>query len=266
MLDALSAEFMQRALLAGLLVSLAASYFSPFVVQRRMAFLGSGLAHAAFGGVALGVFLGWAPLYTALPFTVAAALAIVAVRHHSALDIDTAIGILFALAMALGMIFLYLTPFYTRDAFTYLFGSLLALGPSDIWLAAGVCALTAALVPWWSAWAFASFDRELAVADRIPANRHDYLLAAALAALIVASIKVVGIILVSAFLVLPGAAARPLAKRFRTFTLLSLAIGTSTTIGGLLLSAPLNLPSGPVIILCQCGVFAAALLAARWQD
>ena len=265
MLEILSAPFMQRAFIAGLLVAAATSFFSPFVVQRRMAFLGSGLAHAAFGGVALGVFLGLSPLMVALPFTVLSALAIVAVQHRSLLDIDTAIGILFALAMALGIIFLALSPFYSRDAFTYLFGSLLALRTADLWLAAAVAAMTALLVPWWSVWAYASFDRDLARSDRIPVERHDYLLAAALAVIIVASIKVVGIVLVSAFLVLPGAAARPLARRFSTFTAASVVIGITTTGAGLLLSYPLNLPSGPVVILCQCAVFAAAMAASRFQ-
>jgi zinc transport system permease protein len=265
MMEAFSEAFMQRALIAGLLVAAATSFFSPFVVQRRMAFLGSGLAHAAFGGVALGVFLGMSPLMVALPFTVVSALGIVAVQHRSLLDIDTAIGILFALAMALGIIFLALSPFYSRDAFTYLFGSLLALRASDVWLAAVVAGVTALLTPWWSAWAYASFDRELARADRVPVERHDYLLAAALAVIIVASIKVIGIILVSAFLVLPGAAARPLARRFSTFTILSVLIGVATTALGLYLSYRQNLPSGPVIILCQCAVLAGALLVGRYQ-
>jgi len=260
MIDALSTPFMQRALIAGVLVAFAASFFSPFVVQRRMAFLGSGLAHAAFGGVALGILLGWAPLAVALPFTVASALGIVAVRHHSDLDIDTAIGILFSLAMALGIIFLALSPHYSRDAFSYLFGSILALNSTDLWLSGSVALMSLALMPWWRAWAYASFDRDLARADRLHIERHDYLLAGALAVLVVASIKVVGIILVSAFLVLPGAAARLLVSRFASFTVVSVVIGLATVVAGLLLSYPLDLPSGPVVILVQCAVFAGAWL------
>ena len=260
MLEVLSIPFMQRALIAGVLVAFSASFFSPFVVQRRMAFLGSGLAHAAFGGVALGILLGVAPLAVALPFTVASALAIVAVRQYSDLDIDTAIGILFSLAMALGIIFLALSPHYSRDAFSYLFGSILALDRTDLSLAVVVAAMTVALVPWWSQWAYASFDRDLARADRVRVERHDYLLTAALAVLVVASIKVVGIILVSAFLVLPGAAARLLVDRFSVFTVVSVVIGVGSVLAGLLLSYPLNLPSGPVVILVQCGVFAGAWL------
>lgn len=146
MLEALGYPFFQRALLAGLLVSLLGGALSAFVVQRRLSFLGDGLAHAAFAGVALGLFLAEEPLYLALPFTLAVALAITYVKERSGLSEDTAIGVFFALSVALGAVFLAKARGYVGDAMGYLFGSLLAVGPGDLWAVGG-----------WSFWASPSF-------------------------------------------------------------------------------------------------------------
>src|SRR5207244_2798154 len=120
-LNMLALPFMQRALIAGLLVGFLASYFGAFVVQRGMSFLGDGLAHAAFGGVALGLLLGLNPLWVAVPFTLVVAFGITWVQERTRLGSDTAIGIFFAVSIALGVIFLSWRKQYTADAFTYLF-------------------------------------------------------------------------------------------------------------------------------------------------
>ena len=142
MLEPLTLPFMQRALVGGVFVGFIASYFGVFIVQRRMAFLGSGLAHAAFGGVALGILLGVQPLWIAVPFTLAVALAIVWLRERTALAEDTAIGVLFAVSMALGIVFLSVKQGYTGDAFTYLFGSILAISQTDVYMAAAMALAT----------------------------------------------------------------------------------------------------------------------------
>jgi zinc transport system permease protein len=263
MLEPLTLGFMQRALVGGVLAGFIASYYGPFIVQRRLAFLGSGLSHAAFGGVALGLLLGVAPLYVALPFTVAIACAIVWVRQQTVLQEDTAIGIFFAVAMALGIIFLSMTPGYTGDAFAYLFGSILAITWGDVAVIGAMAALTVCLWPRWQAWAYATFDRTLAEADRHPVAREDYLLAAALAASVVVAMKIVGIVLLASFLVLPAAAARLCTSTFSAMTAVSVILGTTTVAAGLLLSYYLDMPSGPVIILTQAGVFCGTMLLRR---
>lgn len=257
--ESLEMPFMQRAFIGGILVGLLASYYGPVVVQRRLAFLGSGLAHAAFGGVALGILLSVHPLWIAVPFTVLVALAIVAVREYSGIEPDTTIGIFFSVSMALGVIFLSLKQGYTGDAFTYLFGSILAITKTDLWITGGVTVLSLLTLPLWSRWAYASFDRSLARADRLPVLRDDALFFVAIAVAIVVSIKVVGIVLMAAFLVLPPASARLLARTFFEMTLLSIGIGLSSVIAGLYASYALDLPSGPVIILVQAGIFALLL-------
>ncbi len=261
MFEPFTLPFMQRALVGGVLVGLITSYYGPFVVQRRMAFLGSGLGHAAFGGIALGLLLGLNPLWVAVVFTVAAALGIVWVRDRTHLASDTAIGIFFAVSMALGIVFLSLNEGFTGDAFTYLFGSILAIAWQDVWAAAAVAALTALSAPLWGRWAYATFDPMLARADRISVLRDDYLLSASIAVAVVVSIKVVGIILVAAFLVLPSAAARLRSRTFSGMCRLSMALGAASVVLGLLVSYHADLPSGPAIVLVQAALFAALFLA-----
>lgn len=263
MIDALSLPFMQRALAAGVLVGLLASYYGVFVVQRQLSFLGIGLSHAAFGGVALGLLLQVNPMGVAVPFTVLVALGINGITERSSVAGDTAIGVLFAVAVALGIVFLSLRQTYTADAFAYLFGSILAVQPTDLWVMAGLALLTLLATPLWGRWAYATFDRDLARADRVPVARDDYLLVTLLAITVVAAVKVVGIILAAAFLVIPAATARLLVRTFRAMTGVAMGIGGTTSIGGLLASYQLDVPSGATIILVQATLFLGALLVAR---
>ena len=255
---------MQRALVAGLLVGFLASYYGVFVVQRRMSFLGTGLSHAAFGGVALGLLLETDPLWVAMPFTVFVGLGINAVRERTGLAADTAVGIFFAVSVALGVLFLSLQDSYSGDAFAYLFGSLLAVTPRDLWLTGGVAVFALATAPvLWGRWAYATFDRELARADGLPVRRDDYVLTVLLAVTIVVAIKVVGILLVAAFLVIPAATARLVTSTFLSMTLVSVALGVSGALGGLVASYVLDVPSGASIILLQALLFFAAVLVRR---
>lgn len=263
MIEALSLPFMQRALICGVLVAILCGWFGVFVVQRRLSFLGSGLAHAAFGGVALGIFLSLPPLVVAVPFTVVVGLAIVWVQQRTELAADTAIGVFFAVSMALGIVFLSRTDRYTTDAFAYLFGTILAIKQADLYVTLAVTGLALLTCPLWSRWAYATFDRELAAADQVNVQRDDYLLALCLAITIVISIKVVGIVLIAAFLVIPAATARLLTRRFSAMTIVSISVGVLSVLAGLLASYQLDLPSGPAIILVQATLFALSFLIRR---
>ncbi|MFB6249412.1 MAG: metal ABC transporter permease [Salinibacter sp.] len=259
MLEALALPFLQRALLAGIVVGALGSYYGVFVVQRRLSFLGVGLSHAAFGGVALGLLLQVNPLWTALPCTVAVALGITWVTHRSAVSSDTAIGVFFAAAMAAGVVLLTFKQSYTTDAFAYLFGSILAVRAADLWALGGIAVLAGTTLPLWGRWAYATFDRDLARADGVPVDRDDYVLAALLAVTVVAAVKVVGIVLAAAFFVIPAAAARLLTRTFARMTVLAVGLGATTAAAGLLGSYALDLPSGAAIILTQTAVFGAAV-------
>ena len=263
MLELLTMPFMIRAVVAGVLISLLASYYGVFVVQRGLSFFGSGLAHAAFGGVAAGLLLNVEPLWIAVPFTVFVAVGIIWVSERTQLGGDTAIGIFFSVSMALGIVFLSLRREYTAEAFAYLFGSILNVTPTDLGVSALVVALSAATWPAWSRWAYATFDRELALADRIPVVRDDYLLSVSLAVTVVVAVKVVGIVLVAAFLVIPAATARLLARTFFSMTLYSMGIGVASVLAGLFVSVAVDLPSGATIILVQAAVFFVTAMIRR---
>lgn len=253
--ELLSYGFMQNALVAGVLGSLVSAYYGVFIVQRSMAFLGNGLAHAAFGGVALALLLGQQPLYIAIPFTIAVAVLITWISEHSPLALDTVIGVLFAVSMALGIVFISQLPTYASDAFTYLFGSILDIQRADLLAAGAVFVLALLSLPLWGNWAYATVDREAALADRLPVSRDNYLLAVLVATTIVVTAKLVGIVLISAFLVIPAAAARLLSRRFIHMTLLALGISLLACLVGLAGSYYLDWPSGATIILAQAACF-----------
>lgn len=263
MLELWQDPFMRHALLAGVMVSLLASYFGVFVVQRGLSFLGSGLAHAAFGGVALGLLLDAEPLWVALPFTVVVAIAITWVRERTVIGGDTSVGIFFAVSVALGVIFISLRENFASEAFSYLFGSILLVDTVDLWAAAGVIIICLLLLPLWSRWAYATFDRELAVSDRLAVAWHDYVLAVLIAVVVVVSVKLVGIVMIAAFLVIPPAAARLLSRTFAEMTLIAMLISTASTIVGLRLSDVGNTPSGATIILVQAAAF-FVIMAGTW--
>lgn len=255
MFEFISLPFMQRALIAGILVGFLASYYGVFVVQRGLGFLGSGLAHAAFGGVALGILLDKEPLLIAVPFTVLIAIGITYVKNKTNLAGDTTIGIFFSVSMALGIIFIFMKRQYTSDAFNYLFGSILAVSLTDVISPAILIVITLIFSSFWKRWAYTSFDRELAQADRVPVQFDDYILSVLIAVTIVVSIKVVGIVLIAAFLVIPPAASRLINKSFSRMTIFSIVFGISTAILGLWISYYLDVPSGATIILLQALIF-----------
>lgn len=259
MVDAVSLAFVQRALLAGVLLGLLGGYFGAFVVQRGLGFLGDGLAHAAFGGVALGLLLNAEPLSIAVPFTVLVALGITWVRERTQLGTDTAIGVLFSVSVALGVVFLSLRDTYSADAFAFLFGSILSVTPTDLWTTGAVG--LAALLSWrmWGRWAYATFDRELARADGLTVGRDDYILSAFLAVSVVVGVKLVGILLITAFLVIPSATARLLASSYARMTWGAMLLGVVSAVVGLILSYVIDVPSGATIVLVQAAFFFAVI-------
>lgn len=255
MLEIFDYPFLVRAFIACLLVGSLTSYLSAFVVQRRMSFLGSGLSHASFGGIALGLLLGLNPIAIAAPFTIVVALAITWVHKNTKVENDTAIGVFFAVTMALGILFISLHDRYGADAMTYLFGSILAVQEADLWAAGVLLLVCMALLKRWGEWAFASFDREFFKAEGHRVDFDDYLLSLLLSLVVIVSVKIMGVVLLAAFLVIPGATAQLISKRFVHLSILSLVFGVVSSAFGLWLSYQWNFPSGASIILAQSSVF-----------
>jgi zinc transport system permease protein len=256
MIDFLSMGFLQRALVAGILVSLLCGVLSVFVILRRMAFIGVGISHSAFGGVALGFLLGVDPLWSGIGFSVAVALLIEWARTHSRVEEDTAIGIFFAASMALGLVFLHLSRAYNVDIFGFLFGNILAIGHKQI---VEIFLVTAAvLAVMWAFFkelVFLSFDEEMAWVSGVPVRGLCYLFLVLMALVIIVSMYLVGIILVSALLVIPGAIAQNLVRHIRPMVAVSAGVSVGSMVGGLGISYWLDFPPGATVVLVLSGLY-----------
>jgi ABC-type Mn2+/Zn2+ transport system permease subunit len=263
--ELLGFAFMQRALLAGALIGAVCAIIGVYVVLKGLSFIGAGIAHASFGGVALGFVLGVNPLISAIAFCLAIAWSIGLVARKIQVKEDTAIGIFFASTMALGILFIGLMRGYNVDLFGYLFGNILAVSEQDVWITLGLgVGVLVAVGLFFKELMFVTFDAEMAEVTGIPAGRVYFLLISLIALTIVLSIKVVGIVLVSALIVTPAAAAYQLTEDFRRMMALAVIIGVGSAVGGLLLSYPLNTASGStIVLLATLAFFAAALVSPR---
>jgi len=253
--------FMQRALVSSLLVGTTCSIIGVFVVLRGMAFAGSGLAHAAFGGVALGFLLAVNPLGAAVLFCLGTAGLIQVASRRAQLRMDTAIGVFFALAMALGVLFLGLMRRYDARVYGYLFGNVLGVTSGNLMLTAGlglVVLTTVGLL--YRQFKFLTFDEEMAEASGLRVGLLAGLLLVLLALTVVVALKTVGIILVEALLVTPAATAYQLTYRYGVMFLLSWLAGVSSCVAGLVVSYALGIPSGASIVIVATLLFALAAL------
>ncbi len=244
--------FLQRAFLAGVLIAVACAILGIFLILRKDAMIGHGLSHIAFAGVALGLFLNVLPLAAALLVAVAAALAVVKLKGRAGLHGDTAIGIFSSLGMAVGILLASLARSFNVELMSYLFGDILAIEPLEVALSVGLAAAVLIAVRLnYDKLLFMTFDRESARAAGIKVSRLDTLLMVLTAVTIVLGMKVAGILLVAALIVIPAAAGLQIASSFRTAVRASIAVAVAAVAGGLGLSLALNIPaSAAIVVLC----------------
>jgi len=259
MTDMLAYEFMQRAIMAGIIVGVLCSIVAFFVVLKRLSFVGVGISHSAFGGVALGLYFGLNPVLIGGLFATLVAWAIGFFSRQGEIEEDVSIGIFFAAAMAFGITVVGLTRGYYVDLFGFFFGNILAVSPQDLLILAGIGGLVLlSLGLFFKELLFLCFDEELARVNGIPVGFLHYLLLTCIAVTVVAAVKVVGIILASALLVIPAATARELTKNFRWMLAVSVVMGVISTLGGLCLSYYYDLASGATIVLLSSLLFLLA--------
>ena len=265
----LGQAFVRRALGAGLALGTAGALIGVFVVQRGLGLVADGLAHATFGGIALGLLLGATAdraLLVALPFTLAVALGIQQLRRRTSLGGDVATGVFFAVSFAAGVLFLGLRAPHAAPVNVegLLFGSLLAVSPEALLVtglvAAVVVLLMLSLGP---QLAYATFDPELARLSGVRVAALESLLLAVTALVVVVGVKTVGVVLVSAFVVIPAATAQLLGRSLGAILGLSLATSLLATALGLFASYHLNVAPGATIILTLGGLFVLALALRR---
>ncbi|HTD36554.1 MAG TPA: metal ABC transporter permease [Candidatus Limnocylindrales bacterium] len=259
-LEPFQQDFMQRAFVVAVIVGTLCSAMGTYVVLRKLSFIGDGLAHASFAGIAI-AYLRGANFYAgAAVATIVTALGIGFVHRRARVSLDTSIGVLFTGAFALGVFLLSRSPRATVDLQSFLFGSILGVSPGDVATVAGLGLAVALVVgALWRPLLYTSFDPVVAQAAGIRTGLIDYALLVVLAVTIVVSLQAVGIVLVAALLVTPAAAASQLTKRFIPMMLLAIAFGVVSTVAGLYASYELHASSGATIVLLATLIFFAAL-------
>jgi manganese/iron transport system permease protein len=263
LIEPFTLAFMQRALVAAVFVGLVCSVLGCYVVLRSMAFLGDALAHAVLPGIALAYLAGVDLLAGALVAALLVALGIGFLSRHGAVREDTAIGILFAAALSLGVLLISTTGSYATDLTHILFGNVLGVSTNDVWLTAGLAmAVLAAVGLLYRELLLASFDPVLAhMLGRRP-NVVLLVLLVLLALTIVVSLQTVGVGLVAALLVTPGATASLLTRRLPAMMAVAALVGVLSSVVGLYLSYYLDVASGAAIVLTATALFVAAFFFA----
>jgi len=256
MLEILQFEFMRNALLAGLLASIACGVIGTLVVVNRIVFISGGIAHAAYGGIGVSLFFGIAPLLGIGGFSLLIAAIMAVVTFENRQRSDTVIGVLWAFGMALGVILTDLTPGYNVDLMSYLFGSILAVPRSDIWLMLVLDAVILLIVVlFYKDFLAISFDEEFARAMGVPVKLLYSLLLAMIALFVVMVVRVVGLILVIALLSIPPYIAEKYSLSMKSMMFTSCLLSIVFVALGLGISYFFNLTSGASIIMVAASCF-----------
>ncbi len=263
LLEPLQFSFIVRALTAAVVVGVVCSVLGTYVVLRGMAFFGDALAHTILPGVVIAFLLGWPLAVGALIFGILSALGIGALTERGTLKEDTAIGVVFAGFFALGIALLSMSGDYTIDLAHFLFGNLLGVSTSDLWVTTGLGAVVlTAVFLFYKEFLIISFDPTLAVTLRLPTTFLRYLLLVLIAVTIVTALQVVGIALMLAMFVTPAATASLLTRRLPAMMAAAASIGAFSGVAGLYASFYLNIASGAAVVLVATCVFLLVFLFA----
>jgi len=248
-LSLLSFAFFRNALLAAVLTSIVAGIVGSYIVARRSVFISGGITHASFGGMGVAYFLGWPPFLGGAIFAILSALGIEWSSQKAGLREDSAIAILWSLGMAIGILFVFLTPGYTPNLMGFLFGDILTVQLSDLyWLVGLSIVLIIVLNLFYEPIVYTAFDPEFAKVSGLPVQMIRMVVAVFIAVSIVLSIKVMGIILVLSLFAIPPSAANLFARNFKKVILWSVIISVIGSITGLFVAYYFDLPSGATII------------------
>lgn len=260
MLEILSYPFFQKALIIGVFSGIIAGIIGTFIVIKKISFISGSIAHASFGGLGIAYFLGVNPVIGAMVFAVLSSLGIGVVSKKSKTHEDTIIGAMWSLGMAIGIVFIFLTPGYAGDLFSYLFGNILLTTSGDLYLVFALDVLVVLSVVVFYKWFVAIiFDEEFAEVTNVKVLPLYLFLLSLIAISVVVLIKVVGIILVIALLTLPAATAQLFSKKFIGIMTWAVIISIISTVSGIFVSYYLNLPSGPIIIFIVALVYVVSL-------
>lgn len=255
--------FMINAMIGVILISVASAMIGSYIVTRRMVFISGGITHACFGGLGLGYYLGVSPMLMASLFAIGGSLGVEKLSNAGARR-DSAIAVIWALGMALGILFIFLTHGYVPELNTFLFGNVLTITTADLWAFAG---LTAVLLGFYAAFypliLTVSFDQDFARTRNLPVSFINVAMTVLVAVTIVLTIRMIGIMLLMSLVSLPQMIAERFTHRYGKLVLLSVAISLAGCLGGLWLAYLISVPASASIVLLLVGFYALASLLAR---
>lgn len=253
--------FFQNALLGVIIISIAAALIGTYITTRRMTFISGGITHACFGGLGLGYWLGISPILTAGIFAVISSLTVEWLSSRRGIRKDSAIAVIWALGMALGIIFIFLTEGYVPELQSFLFGSILTITPADL---IAFAAFTLILITFYALFLpliiTCSFDPDFARTRRLPVRFIDYTMTILVAIAIVLTIRMIGIMLLISLISMPQMTAETLTSRYRPMILISIAVSLMAGITGLFISYALSVPASATIVLTLTLIFIIARL------
>lgn len=256
MTDLLQFAFFRNALFGSLLTAIACGIVGTYIVSRRLVFISGGITHASFGGLGLGFYLGMNPILMAMLFSVLSAFGVEWVSKTQNVREDSAIAGIWSLGMALGVIFIFLTPGYAPNLSAYLFGNILTISAADIrWIGALAGVLIVVCALFLRNIVYVAFDRDFAVTQHLPVKAIEYMMMFFIALTIVLSIRLVGIMLLMSLLTLPQITVNMFTSDFKKIIWGSILVGFLGCVAGLVLSYYLNVPSGAFIILVLVVLF-----------
>ncbi|MGL4293756.1 MAG: metal ABC transporter permease [Bacteroidales bacterium] len=247
--DILNYTFFQHALIGSLLVSICCGILGTYIVTRRLVFISGGITHASFGGLGLGFYLGINPVITAIVFAILSAFGVQLLSKKQAVREDSAIAVFWALGMALGIIFIFMTPGFTPGLTEFLFGNILTITQNDLfWFGIFTVTLSLFMLLFLHTIIFVAFDPEFAQVRRLPVKMIEYTMLCFIAIAIVLSIRMIGIVLLMSVLTLPQMIANIFSNDYRHILIYSIGNCLLACAGGLFISYYLNVPAGACIV------------------
>ena len=264
--DIFEYQYLANALLAAIFAGITCGIVGTYIVARRMVFLCGGITHASFGGLGIALYAGVNPIGGAMIFAILSAMGIEWASDKGKIREDSAIGIIWSIGMAIGALFMSLTPGYTSgDLASYMFGSIVTVTTQDITtlgIFTSLCIAGALL--WWRPVMYLAFDRDFATSQGIASRTASYILTVIVAITIVLAIRIMGIVLLLSLFTIPAVTANAITKSYAKITILAAIIGVTGAIGGLIVSYNWEIPSGTCIIfMLTLALIAAKLLSLR---
>lgn len=259
-MEILQYAFFRNALLGVALISIATAMIGTYIATRRMVFIAGGVTHACFGGLGLGYFLGVNPLAMATLFAVGGSLGVDWLSRRRVRK-DTAVGVIWALGMAVGVLFIFLTPGYAPDLNTFLFGNVLTITHTDLWLFAG---LVTVILTGWALFhrqiIAVSFDVDFAHTRHLPVRKIEMVMTVLVAVTIVLTIRMIGIMLLMSLMTLPQITSELYARRYSRVQVLSACISVAGGVGGLFVAYAISVPASAAIVLLLIAFYAIGSL------